>query len=419
MPKALNYLHDLLTLATLEEKCQKYAVLLSLAAATRVPYESDVLELVTIDYAVLSRQYHAINVTELSSLYMSATEKYRVTRLGPAFIEIIECLKMMHTPLVEKYLSNIELKITLDLYKRVLGKTDGPMDVDSLDLMMVHPTFLANLRKLFEGQLDIDELFGMSHVQKSGRSLTMGPADFTNTAGQVNPDLQLGTASSGETKRVSRQKAYRERNRLRMRERSRITLQRLRLLNPEAMREQNRIHKQQYRERKKQRKEQAMLRNRILGELKPEGKPRKERQQELLLQNLDLLLNQPRTEPEQNRSASSLPQMRWQTDQRPEQVPVSTHNELLLHIFHPPVSRSISQPEPNPVQAPPAELVRPQMQFVPLPELFPPANPTVIPMDLPSGQPINNDRAPDHQAQSTQNYVPYNRPSDPSSRDGH
>lgn len=247
---ALDFIHDELSPDHVppEEMCRRYAVLLNMAAATGLPYESSVIELIKLDTEQLNEHYREIDTDSLSSLYMKATEKFRASRLSPPFLEIIECLKGIDTPVVKKYLEDQELRIIIDLYRQILGLDSKTTNSDNIDLTKFHPTFLTTIRNLFEDQLDVDFLLKTTRIRpykpNVNRQLVDSETIAALDAWDPQQDLEIK-----RMKQVLRQRSYRERHLIRQREQSRLAQRRMRMLNPEQMRERNRLHKQEQRKR--------------------------------------------------------------------------------------------------------------------------------------------------------------------------
>lgn len=254
--KALNYMHELLPdNISLEEKCKRYALLLAMAAATGPNHESDVHELVRMDNRQLDERYQAIDDNRLGLLYMRATEKYRIGRLARPFLEIISCLGKIDTLSARRFLNDPELLIIVNLYKQSLGLPAVTISLDKIKAQF-HPMFLASLRNLFEGLLDVDHLCETSQIRPARRY--KNKSDLGDFAESSNSNTVRRKPLSLEMKRIRQnlhQQTFRERHLIRQRERSRLASRRRRILNPDHVRERNRVHKQLFKERKRQREE--------------------------------------------------------------------------------------------------------------------------------------------------------------------
>lgn len=265
VPRALNFIHELLTdHVPLVEKCKRYAVLLAMAAATGLPHEQTVRELIALDDRHLDIHYQAIDVNSLSSLYMCATERYRVNKLAPPFLEILQCLESINNPAVKVYLDDPELKTIVNIYRRVLGLNDTETDLEGLDMSMFHPAFVTNLRLLFGALLDFDHLCATSQVRLVELDASRHPSDLTT-------NIESSSSHQHDGNQLMSGKDNKEEYLAKCRERARLAQRRLRMLEPDRMREQNRKHKRQYRARKRQ----------LEGRQKPHLTPEEKRIQRL------------------------------------------------------------------------------------------------------------------------------------------
>lgn len=269
LPKALNFAYEVIPKdAPLDEKCKRYAVILARSARIRLLHEWSVLELVMLKIEDLEELYREIDIGSLSSWYMSAAEKYRITRLAPPFIELIRCLEKIDLPIVQRYLDNAELQLIVDLYKQVLGQPATKTNLAELDMTSFHPTFLNTIRYLFEGLLDVDLLCRTSEVRpyRQYKSRESSDSDESTKFNSLEEIRQVMDQMRNRRRNL-RQRKYRERNLLQQRERSRLTSRRLRMLHPERAREQNRRYKKNYREKKRQQRLEAIGANsQALGE---------------------------------------------------------------------------------------------------------------------------------------------------------
>lgn len=258
VPSAVNYIHESLAdKSSPEDKCKRYALLLALIAATGLPYQSSVRDIINLDPDNLNERYQAIGESNLSALYMRAIERYRFTRLAPPFMELIDCLNKMDTPLTEQYLANRELRVIVELYRQISELPARRIRLEDTDLTEFHPTFLATLRKLFEGYLDVDHLIEESHLRPHRHNINRESIDPE----EIVPSSSLSPHQKAEVqrkRRVLRQQNYRERNLVKHREQARLAQRRFRMLKPEEMRERNRIHKQEQRKRQRQEEAKAM-----------------------------------------------------------------------------------------------------------------------------------------------------------------
>lgn len=236
----LDYMHQLLDYGMpWDDRCRRYAVLLSLSARLGSPSASTTSEIATLDKSSLDEVYEQIEANMMSSFFMYAIDMYRITYLSPVFIDLVECLRRIGTQVAQGYTKNEELIITEDLYKQVLGLPHTIIDINNLDMTRYPPAFRANLGNLFREYFDIDSIIDTSVTP--ARPNVRWRADDNDEA-----------TNKQRESRTERHLRYRERNLQRERERSRLNQQRMRVLQPELSRARNRVYQQQRRDRLKQ-----------------------------------------------------------------------------------------------------------------------------------------------------------------------
>lgn len=188
-----------------EERCKRYAILTARALFEKSAFESTVYNITSMSDNEVLRQYDELGTDKISSLYMTAIDRFRVTQLAPAFIDLIECLERIDTPLVKGYLGNQELVVIRDLYRQVLGLSGTKVDLRSLDLTKFRQAFWSALRNLFRQYLDVDSIFGPSCREQ-------------------------------EAELMKDQLSRKQQRYIQHREHSRLKQQRLRLMYPDAIR---------------------------------------------------------------------------------------------------------------------------------------------------------------------------------------
>lgn len=252
--ESINYMHKYLHGdMPMEEKCKRYAVLSSRALREKLPYERTAIKVGLMDQQELDKLYHDMGVVNICVSLMSAIDRYRITKLAPPFIELIECLGRINSTVVKRYLSNDELLILLDLYKQVLGLPNTMIDIQSLNLSQFHPAFATTLKNLFGEYFDIDGIFGHIPLDPFGpRFDTEWPWDL-NTAGPSFVDQRRAELRLCDREKQKSRDLYLYQRR----ERSRLTQQRLRMMDPEAITARNRRY-QEIRRRARQ-EEQALI----------------------------------------------------------------------------------------------------------------------------------------------------------------
>lgn len=244
VPAAINYVHaSLPENAPLDEKCKRYAILLSIVSGNTKPHESDAFRVSALDSYNLNKEYQAMHADDVAQSYMIAIERYRIRKLAPPFLELIECLRRIDAPKVRLYLNNPELSIIANLYKQVLSSPSTKINLDRLKLDKFHPFFRDSLKNHFSNYID--------SVNDSSPSIhyTGGPSDggdITSNSVTTTSLTDLQSPSDDTQYKVSS-----EQYKLRRRERKRLTEKRQRTLNPEAVRERDRRRQRMRRERLK------------------------------------------------------------------------------------------------------------------------------------------------------------------------
>lgn len=138
----------------LEDRCKRYAVVSSLLSAKGRPQHMARAIICQMSGEEIDRMYLALEADdELPRLFMTAIDGYRASKLGPAFLELIECLKPINRPYIGTYLHNPELVLVVDLYKRVLQSPEMKLDLGNMQLEHFSHAFLRRLGYLFENNL--------------------------------------------------------------------------------------------------------------------------------------------------------------------------------------------------------------------------------------------------------------------------
>lgn len=151
--KGLTYLHKSLPLQMLlDDRCKRYAVLLSLADIQGTPYRVTVAQVASLHGQIIDTLYRLIPGSRQISLYTGAINRYKASKLEPPFVDLISCLRQI-APLASGDHFNEELDLILDLYKRILDQPDFEIELDSIDLSRFDPSFKKTLAILFEENL--------------------------------------------------------------------------------------------------------------------------------------------------------------------------------------------------------------------------------------------------------------------------
>lgn len=173
--EALNHMYENLPAQmTMDDKCRRYALLSFIALSDRFPYVKTVLDVISMGEDEVNKQYEEMDVNSVIYVLVSAIDRYRITQLAPAFIDIIECLRRIETPVVKGYLNQHELIIILDLYKQVLGIPGTRIDVDRLNLTLLSKASRISLRNLFREHF---ERFGSSSSTVAESHISSQPQD--------------------------------------------------------------------------------------------------------------------------------------------------------------------------------------------------------------------------------------------------
>lgn len=167
IPEALNYFYKSLMDEVGSERCKKYAAVLSTTAKNGLLYESTIEQLLSVPPDIIDKHYERMGPKRVSALFMSAVDKYRTSQLAPPVLDLIECLKQINDPMVEKYLNNDQLKTIIYLYQQALKSPMKKINLDIFDLTRFDIWFIENLRTMMKTHLE-DGINSTSHVQSSG-----------------------------------------------------------------------------------------------------------------------------------------------------------------------------------------------------------------------------------------------------------
>lgn len=223
----INQLHDSLPDSIpQDEKCSRYAFLLSKLTHDGSVYRSTVSDAMTVEKSWLVSFQERLNKSITSSLMMSAIDKYRLIGLAPAFIDLLDCLRLFDTPYTQAFLYDKELKVTENLYKQILSKPDQTIHISELDVKKFQPSqqkylkFKANLINLLGAHIREDKVEGMSDSDQTVMADLLGASE----------SIQYSRYDSRPVDWLKEQEKFRHR----ARERSRLNSRRLRLISPES-----------------------------------------------------------------------------------------------------------------------------------------------------------------------------------------
>lgn len=244
IPEAINYLHQHLPpQMTLEDKCIRYAVITSMIRPKGRLHNQAVIKVMNMSEEQLIKIYEDLRAdNELGAQYMTAVDGYRAaSMLGPALLELIECLKKVDDITVRMYLDGEELQLILALYQQIIQSPGEKINMaNHFSLNTFSRAFLISLKHIFRDQIQFDT--GIKRfIDKSGE---MDERPYTSPPSQhLLPDHP-----SSETGRLYLRRQ--ERKRLaahRHREQERLRRQRQKILDPVSEREKARFWQKQRR----------------------------------------------------------------------------------------------------------------------------------------------------------------------------
>lgn len=150
---AMDFLHSSLPRhMSMQERCKRYAIL-----AHRL--SNDPGRMMTLSALVkfspeeINQRYNNLNEDELGPDFMAAIDAYRAASyLGPPFLELIECLRLIDKPYVKEYLNNPELVLIEDWHKQLIRSPGTMFDLNEIDPRFT-AAFRTSLRMLFKENL--------------------------------------------------------------------------------------------------------------------------------------------------------------------------------------------------------------------------------------------------------------------------
>lgn len=223
VPEALDYLHDTyLSSMKIEDKCKVYAIVAFLLGARGRVHRKYVTNLLSMHEVELNRHYEKLQSNdELGKLYMLTIDTYRASsHLGVPFLDLVECLKLIDKPYAWAYLDSAELKMIIDLYRRILEAPDTKIDLKQLDLTAFHPSFEISLKHLFRKHLQKEDL-------SDGELYLIDESDEEPQGGEAKTEQQQSTEAERALKRREQRRklaAHRHREQERLRKQRRRIL---------------------------------------------------------------------------------------------------------------------------------------------------------------------------------------------------
>lgn len=156
MTEALDFLHAAFPAdMPLEARCKRYAVMTSFLSSKGRPQSMLMSLFFNLTHTGLDEFYSRLDAfDQLPSLFMTAIDGYRTaSHIGPPFIELLDCLKLIDRPFIRTYLENPELIMIQDLYQRIVRAPDFKIDLRPLEQSQFSPAFLTSLRSIFKDKI--------------------------------------------------------------------------------------------------------------------------------------------------------------------------------------------------------------------------------------------------------------------------
>lgn len=266
---AVNSMYvDLVDNLPLDKRCERYITLLVMIESEGVPLEKTVRLLSTANQGVFDDQLDQIDKHKRIAVLMSGIDKYRTSKLAPGFIDLIDCLRSIESPMVHKYFNDRELLIIEELYRQVLRSPDLKIDPVKCNLPAFHSSMKNVLRILFRDNLQNDlESEGELEAEAEQEPRYPPPGDTEEQPSDSRPLSEEEQQQREFMWRLQRRKRREEKrsrdwgktrqllherrkeDHLMQRERDRLRKRRRRILYPDAMRERERMSQQRRRDR--------------------------------------------------------------------------------------------------------------------------------------------------------------------------
>lgn len=249
---AVDSMYELINHLPLERRCERYAILLALSATDGLPFEKTVKLLSIAHQDTLNERLKHLEDRKRIEVFMNAVDRYRTLKLGPGFIDLLNCLREIDSNLTEKFLHDRELQLIENLYRQVLESPDVKFSLNKLKLEAFSPSFMRTIRMLFREKL-LEDLTSESEAQHE-----KGLPDIVDSSGQAHQSAPLSGPKEEYKREEKRRRRKEELDRLRERrreehhrhrERDRLRKRRIRILDPEELRERERISQRKRRDR--------------------------------------------------------------------------------------------------------------------------------------------------------------------------
>lgn len=201
---------------SLESRCKRHIILLSMATKKGVPYESTVSQLSTLPEDIVDEHVRGIHIGRRVLLLMAAIDRYRVSKLEPPFFELLECLKQIKLPQVEVYLEDRELALVISLYRQILESPDVKIDLEQINTYDLHPAFCKTLEIIFRGHLKDEAKHSDADARREEEGESSGAPQ--SSLAQL---LQVGRAERRKMSAEEQRELILQKKRIRERERRR------------------------------------------------------------------------------------------------------------------------------------------------------------------------------------------------------
>lgn len=256
IPEAIYYIYEHLPDdMSLDDKCVRYAVMTSMIHPKGRLHNKAVVFTLNLPEDQLLSLYHEFNDTELGVHYMTAIDGFRAaSMIGPPFIELVECLKRINVPFVQKYLSGEELSTIIRLYRQV---QESPTEKAKFEGKF-NRAFLVSLLYLFGDHIDSDSLLFKSMKQRFGEEANILASQIWHGPSRLDERQAM--------RRERRQQLAAHRHR----EQERLRGQRLSIVNPDTALERSELRKQH---RRMMRRKEVIKQKRRLQTLYNTAKP--------------------------------------------------------------------------------------------------------------------------------------------------
>lgn len=241
---ATSHMHENLPSSSqIEDKCMRYAILLSIADSNYVIHDTTIIDIMTMEKDSLISHYEEMNRKEVSSIFMKTLDRYRTVGLDPAFLDLVECLRLTHTSYAAAYLDDKEMILIEDLLKQALDSSNQLIDINPAP-GEYHPPFLSNLRYIFRSYPRVTKKLSESGLHDIVEPTTHSIAGADSSS--VPPQQQ------DRDKQLPRERYLEYKS-----ERARLHNRRKRILDPDLMRSLSRIKQRRLRARWKKKQNQT------------------------------------------------------------------------------------------------------------------------------------------------------------------